>query len=115
MITVCIVLKLCDNIYHTAFNLGNLLLHLGKYIEHLVFFNLRFIAEQEPLTMYKSVFFKFAGLCHVAQSNIVLRRNAGHNKWSNIKHTKGAVDQQRALTFARFSRQMKLAIRGKTQ
>ncbi|XP_022174774.1 translational activator of cytochrome c oxidase 1-like [Myzus persicae] len=61
--------------------------------------------------MYRYTFFKAADHCRAALSNIVLKRNAGHNKWSNIKHIKGANDQQKSLLFARFSRQMKLAIR----
>jgi len=62
--------------------------------------------------MYKYTFFKAANHCRAALSNIVFSRNAGHNKWSNIRHIKGANDQQKSLMFARFSRQMKLAIRG---
>lgn len=62
--------------------------------------------------MYRYTFFKAADHCRATLSNIVLKRNAGHNKWSNIKHIKGANDQQKSLLFARFSRQMKLAIRG---
>lgn len=62
--------------------------------------------------MYRNTFFNVADLCRAALSNIVLKRNAGHNKWSNIKHIKGANDQQKSLLFAKFSRQMKLAIRG---
>ncbi|CAH1738745.1 unnamed protein product [Aphis gossypii] len=61
--------------------------------------------------MYRNTFFNVADLCRAALSNIVLKRNAGHNKWSNIKHIKGANDQQKSLLFAKFSRQMKLAIR----
>jgi len=61
--------------------------------------------------MYRNTFFKAVDHCRTALSNVVLKRNAGHNKWSNIRHTKGAVDQQKSLLFAKFSRQMKLAIR----
>lgn len=60
------------------------------------------------------MFFKGADHCRITLNNIVFKRNAGHSKWANIRHTKGAVDQQKSLLFSKFSRQMKLAIRGKT-
>lgn len=63
--------------------------------------------------MYKTLVFNATHHCRNALYNIVLKRNAGHSKWSNIKHIKGANDQHRALLFAKLSRQMKLAIRGK--
>lgn len=63
--------------------------------------------------MYKTLFFEAAHLqCRASLCNIVVKRNAGHSKWANIKHTKGANDQQKSLLFAKLSRQMKLAIRG---
>jgi len=62
--------------------------------------------------MYRYTFFKAADHCRTALSNMIFKRNAGHNKWSNIRHIKGANDQQKSLLFAKFSRQMKLAIRG---
>lgn len=63
--------------------------------------------------MYRNTLFKGADHCRITLNNIVLKRNAGHSKWANIRHTKGAIDQQKSLLFSRFSRQMKLAIRGK--
>ncbi|XP_060521925.1 translational activator of cytochrome c oxidase 1 [Cylas formicarius] len=42
--------------------------------------------------------------------NIIIRRNAGHSKWQNIRHTKGAKDAERATMFTKLSRQMKVAI-----
>lgn len=63
--------------------------------------------------MYKTLVFNVTHHCHNALYNIVLKRNAGHSKWSNIKHIKGANDQQKATLFAKLSRQIKLAIRGK--
>ncbi|XP_059608457.1 translational activator of cytochrome c oxidase 1 [Phlebotomus argentipes] len=35
---------------------------------------------------------------------------AGHSKWANIRHTKAAKDGQKSLLFARFARQIRLAI-----
>lgn len=59
------------------------------------------------------MFFRAVGHCRSSLCNIILKRNAGHSKWSNIKHVKGANDLQKSLIFSRLSRQMKLAIRGK--
>lgn len=63
--------------------------------------------------MFRTTFSKAADHCRTTLNSMIVKRNAGHSKWSNIKHIKGANDQQKSLTFARFSRQMKLAIRGK--
>ncbi|XP_050524864.1 translational activator of cytochrome c oxidase 1 [Daktulosphaira vitifoliae] len=49
--------------------------------------------------------------CRIDVGNLIFKRNAGHNKWSNIKHIKGANDQQKSQLFQKFSRQMKIAIR----
>lgn len=65
-------------------------------------------------TMYRNLVFKVTDRCRLALNDTVPKREAGHSKWSNIKHIKGANDQQKSLLFAKFSRQMKLAIRGKT-
>lgn len=64
--------------------------------------------------MYRNTLFKGADHCRITLNNILLKRNAGHSKWANIRHTKGAIDQQKSLLFSKFSRLMKLAIRGKT-
>lgn len=37
---------------------------------------------------------------------------AGHSKWANIRHIKAAKDGQKAVEFARYSRQIRLAIQG---
>lgn len=40
------------------------------------------------------------------------KRFAGHSKWQNIKHIKGAKDAQKSEVFTRLSRQIKLAAQG---
>ena len=40
------------------------------------------------------------------------RHMAGHSKWANIKHTKGAKDAERAELHQRLFRSMKAVIRG---
>lgn len=35
---------------------------------------------------------------------------AGHSKWANIRHTKAAKDEKRAVLFRKFGRQIQLAI-----
>lgn len=45
--------------------------------------------------------------------NIFSRHMAGHSKWANIRHIKGAKDAERATLFQKLSRQMKAMIRGK--
>ncbi|XP_055708836.1 translational activator of cytochrome c oxidase 1 [Phlebotomus papatasi] len=42
---------------------------------------------------------------HTGSSNL-----AGHSKWANIRHIKAAKDGQKSLLFARFNRQIRLAI-----
>lgn len=42
-----------------------------------------------------------------------IRRNAGHSKWANIKHTKAAKDAQKSVTFQKMSQLIRLAIQGK--
>ena len=39
---------------------------------------------------------------------------SGHNKWSQIKHQKGAVDKKRGLAFGKLSRAISVAARGET-
>ena len=38
---------------------------------------------------------------------------AGHSKWANIKHAKGARDQERSLMFMKYSKMIKQAVKGK--
>jgi hypothetical protein len=42
-----------------------------------------------------------------------IRRNAGHSKWANIKHTKAAKDAQKSLTFQKLAQLIRLAVQGK--
>ena len=42
----------------------------------------------------------------------VLKRNAGHSKWANIKHTKAAKDAEKSTIFHKMARLMRLAIQG---
>jgi hypothetical protein len=42
-----------------------------------------------------------------------IRRNAGHSKWANIKHTKAAKDAQKSLTFQKMAQLIRLAVQGK--
>lgn len=39
-------------------------------------------------------------------------RFAGHSKWQNIRHIKGAKDAERSALFHRLARQMKVAVQG---
>lgn len=41
------------------------------------------------------------------------RHMAGHSKWANIKHIKGAKDAERATLFQKLSRNIKTVIKGK--
>jgi len=41
-----------------------------------------------------------------------VRCMAGHSKWANIKHIKGAKDAEKSTNIQRISRQIRLAIRG---
>ncbi|XP_044260411.1 translational activator of cytochrome c oxidase 1 [Tribolium madens] len=43
-------------------------------------------------------------------TNLTFYRFAGHSKWQNIRHIKGAKDAERSLLFTKLSRQMKVAI-----
>jgi transcriptional/translational regulatory protein YebC/TACO1 len=36
---------------------------------------------------------------------------AGHSKWSNIKHRKGAADEKRAKIFSKIGREIQVAVR----
>ena len=38
---------------------------------------------------------------------------AGHSKWANIKHAKGARDHERSLIFMKYSKMIKQAVKGK--
>lgn len=49
----------------------------------------------------------FRRLFHTASCNL-----AGHSKWANIRHIKAAKDGQKSVQFARYSRQIRLAIQG---
>ena len=40
------------------------------------------------------------------------RRYAGHSKWNNIRHIKGAKDQQKSLTAMRMARDIRQAVKG---
>lgn len=43
----------------------------------------------------------------------IIKRYAGHSKWANIRHIKGAKDAERANLFTKISRQIKVAVQGK--
>lgn len=43
------------------------------------------------------------------------KRFAGHSKWQNIRHIKGAKDAQKSDMFTKFSRQLKLAAQGRVR
>lgn len=45
--------------------------------------------------------------------NLVIKRNAGHSKWQNIRHIKGAKDAERSKLFTKLSSQIKVAVVGK--
>lgn len=45
--------------------------------------------------------------------NQFVKRYAGHSKWQNIKHIKGAKDAERSQTFTKIGRFMKVAVAGK--
>ncbi|CRL06175.1 CLUMA_CG019041, isoform A [Clunio marinus] len=51
-----------------------------------------------------------SNLCLSFLSQITSRRYAGHSKWANIKHIKAAKDSQRAATFYKYARMIRLAI-----
>ncbi|KAJ1948297.1 hypothetical protein FBU59_001661 [Linderina macrospora] len=43
------------------------------------------------------------------------KRFAGHNKWSKIKHTKGAADVKKGTLFANLSKDITAAAKGRQQ
>lgn len=49
-------------------------------------------------------------LCTVNNINRLNRRYAGHSKWQNIRHIKGAKDAERSRIFTKLSSQMKVAV-----
>ncbi|KAB0791254.1 hypothetical protein PPYR_03084 [Photinus pyralis] len=42
--------------------------------------------------------------------NYITKRQAGHSKWANIKHTKSLKDNERSKLFTKLSQQIKVAI-----
>ncbi|KAJ8971252.1 hypothetical protein NQ314_000793 [Rhamnusium bicolor] len=61
--------------------------------------------------MLKNITKAIPKLCQKYFDNsLVAKRSAGHSKWQNIKHIKGAKDAQRSLLFTKLSRQMKVAV-----
>lgn len=46
----------------------------------------------------------------IISGQTIFKRNAGHSKWQNIRHIKGAKDAERANLFTRLARQMKVAV-----
>lgn len=49
---------------------------------------------------------------YLYNNNLVHKRLAGHSKWQNIRHIKGAKDAERSQLFSKLSRQMKVAVQG---
>lgn len=45
-------------------------------------------------------------------SNQIIKRYAGHSKWQNIRHIKGAKDAERAQLFVKLSKMMRVAVVG---
>lgn len=45
--------------------------------------------------------------------SLIIRRNAGHSKWQNIRHTKALKDGQRAAMYSRFGHRIKMCIQGR--
>ncbi|CAG9767204.1 unnamed protein product [Ceutorhynchus assimilis] len=46
----------------------------------------------------------------LVQLNFVHKRFAGHSKWANIKHIKGAKDAERNVLFTKLARQIRVAV-----
>lgn len=53
-----------------------------------------------------------SSLGSMVSSQILPKRNAGHNKWANIRHTKAAKDGEKSELFHKLGRQIRLAIVG---
>jgi hypothetical protein len=53
-----------------------------------------------------------SSLSSMVSSQIIPKRNAGHSKWANIRHTKAAKDGEKSELFRKLSRQIRLAIVG---
>lgn len=57
---------------------------------------------------------KFFRNIRVATGMLAFSRHmAGHSKWNNIKHIKGAKDAERAVIYNRLCNRMKAVIRGR--
>ena len=54
-----------------------------------------------------------SSLGSMVSSQIIPKRNAGHSKWANIRHTKAAKDGDKSELFRKLSRQLRLAIVGR--
>lgn len=46
----------------------------------------------------------------VFQQQLIVKRFAGHSKWANIKHIKAIKDQQKATSFLKYARMIRVAI-----
>ncbi|CAG9861424.1 unnamed protein product [Phyllotreta striolata] len=44
------------------------------------------------------------------KNQLIIKRYAGHSKWSNIKHIKAAKDAEKARVFTRIGRQIRIAV-----
>ncbi|XP_018569002.1 translational activator of cytochrome c oxidase 1 [Anoplophora glabripennis] len=61
--------------------------------------------------MLKNIIKSAPKLCeNYFNNNVVHKRLAGHSKWQNIRHIKGAKDAERSQLFTKLSRQMKVAV-----
>lgn len=59
--------------------------------------------------------FKLPLLCVTLNTFVVPRREAGHSHFANIKHTKAAMDQAKAVNIQRHIGLIRIAIRGTFQ
>jgi hypothetical protein len=48
---------------------------------------------------------------YVNNFNNVQKRFSGHNKWSKIRHVKGAKDLERGILFTKLSKEIQLAVK----
>ncbi len=63
-----------------------------------------------PVYGCRGAFIRAASVGYTAFLSPSFRRMAGHSKWNNIRHKKGAVDAKRCLLMSQIGKQLKAAL-----
>ena len=101
-----------------GFNLSTKFSCVPQTTSNILIFSRCYSSLQYATSTYSNPYFiasKLPLLCDALNTSVIPRREAGHSHFANIKHTKAAMDQAKAVNIQRHLGLIRLAIRGTFQ